>query len=86
MPTAHPDPDYEPAMALFGRYAEELRLPMRRLDLAPRKPIAIITWAGTDPSLPSVVLNSVRCSAAACTPGPVPWTRLGDLLPDCLTA
>jgi aminoacylase len=60
MRTVHPDPcaGYEQAGVLFKRYADELGLGFERLDLAPGHPIYILKWTGTEPKLPSLVLNS----------------------------
>ncbi|XP_065829472.1 aminoacylase-1-like [Oscarella lobularis] len=56
--TVHPDPDYEPAIKFLIRQAEEIGLEFKRFDLVERNPIAILTWPGKDPSLPSILLNS----------------------------
>ena len=31
---------------------------MKIIELEPKKPIVILTWKGTDPSLESIMLNS----------------------------
>ena len=35
-----------------------VRLPSQRYEYVPGKPVVVITWVGTEPSLPSLVLNS----------------------------
>ncbi|XP_048485084.1 aminoacylase-1 [Plutella xylostella] len=56
--SVHPNPDYEPCVAFFRRYAASLGLPMRVVDVVPGKPVVIITWQGLCPELPSIMLNS----------------------------
>ena len=38
--------------------AESLDLPVKVVEVHPKKPVVIITWTGTDASLPSIFLNS----------------------------
>ncbi|CAG9132800.1 unnamed protein product [Plutella xylostella] len=56
--SVHPNPDYEPCVAFFRRYAASLGLPMRVVEAVPGKPVVIITWQGLCPELPSIMLNS----------------------------
>ncbi|KAI2650120.1 Aminoacylase-1A [Labeo rohita] len=56
--TVHPEPDYDAAIRFLERMAEELGLPMKKVEVCPGRIIAIITWVGSRPELKSVVLNS----------------------------
>jgi aminoacylase len=38
--------------------AKSLDLPIKVYHVVPKKPIVIITWTGTEPTLPSILLNS----------------------------
>ncbi|XP_010795291.1 aminoacylase-1A [Notothenia coriiceps] len=56
--TVHPDPDYDAALRFLDRIAEELDLPMRKIEVCPGRVVAIMTWEGKNPTLKSVLLNS----------------------------
>ncbi|CAL5037435.1 unnamed protein product [Urochloa decumbens] len=58
--TAHPSPDYAGAAAFLLPYAESVGLRTTTLHFTPckTKPLLLLTWPGSDPSLPSVLLNS----------------------------
>ncbi|XP_060075406.1 aminoacylase-1-like [Ylistrum balloti] len=56
--TVHPTPDYDGAISFLRNYAEEIGLPFRTVEVHPARLVAIITWEGLDPSLPSIMLNS----------------------------
>lgn len=58
--TAHPSPDYAGAAAFLLPYAASVGLRATTLRLTPckTKPLLLLTWPGSDPSLPSVLLNS----------------------------
>ncbi|XP_039805544.1 aminoacylase-1-like isoform X2 [Panicum virgatum] len=58
--TAHPSPDYAGAAAFLLPYAASLGLRTTTLHFTPckTKPLLLLTWPGSDPSLPSVLLNS----------------------------
>lgn len=59
IPTAHPSPDYASALRFILSLAHALSLhPTRIVELVPGKGIALLTWQGSDPSLPSILLNS----------------------------
>jgi acetylornithine deacetylase/succinyl-diaminopimelate desuccinylase-like protein len=45
-------------VAFLKRQAKELDLPARIYEIVTGKPIVIITWTGTKPDLPSIILNS----------------------------
>uniref|UniRef100_A0A8C4HJE2 N-acyl-aliphatic-L-amino acid amidohydrolase n=1 Tax=Dicentrarchus labrax TaxID=13489 RepID=A0A8C4HJE2_DICLA len=56
--TVHPDPDYDAALRFLDRIAEELGLPMKKIEVCPGRVVSIMTWQGTDPTLKSILLNS----------------------------
>lgn len=59
IPTVHPNPDYAPALHFILSIAHTLSLyPARVIELVPGKGIGLLTWPGSDPSLPSILLNS----------------------------
>jgi len=58
IPSVQPDPDYYQAVEFLVDQAKSLGLPYKTHECCPGKPILIITWEGTDPSLSSVILNS----------------------------
>ena len=58
IPSVQPDPDYYQAVEFLVEQAQSLGLPYRTHECCPGKPILIITWEGSEPSLPSVILNS----------------------------
>lgn len=60
MRTDHPAPEagYIDATALFKTYSVEFGLEFSTVDLVPGHPVCILKWAGSEPLLPSIVLNS----------------------------
>ncbi|KAL2317784.1 hypothetical protein Fmac_031660 [Flemingia macrophylla] len=56
--TAHPSPDYTSAVSFLQAQAHSLGLQTKTLHFAPGKPLLLLTWPGTHPSLPSLLLNS----------------------------
>ncbi|KAG0324370.1 adenylate cyclase [Dissophora globulifera] len=56
--TMQPTPDYAGSTAFLIRQAEEIGLPYRVVECVAGKPTVIMTFEGTDPSLPSLLLNS----------------------------
>ncbi|CAM6099555.1 unnamed protein product [Calypogeia fissa] len=58
IPTVHPDPHYEVAIEWLRAQATEIGLPATIVELVPKKPILYMTWEGSNPSLPSILLNS----------------------------
>ncbi|KAA0062723.1 aminoacylase-1 [Cucumis melo var. makuwa] len=56
--TAHPDPDYASVVAFLISQAQEIGLHTQVLEFGPGKPLLLVTWYGSNPSLPSVLLNS----------------------------
>lgn len=59
IPSVHPDIDYEDCVKFLKKQAESLGLPVKVYHpVDPKKPVVIITWVGTEPALPAVLLNS----------------------------
>ncbi|XP_053602998.1 aminoacylase-1-like [Plodia interpunctella] len=58
IPSVHPDIDYDDCVAFLMKQALELDLPIAVYEVVPSKPVVVITWAGTEPNLPSILLNS----------------------------
>ncbi|RDX72232.1 Aminoacylase-1, partial [Mucuna pruriens] len=56
--TAHPTPDYATAVSFLKAQAHSLGLQSKILEFTPGKPLLLLTWPGSDPSLPSLLLNS----------------------------
>ena len=58
IPTVHPDPDCRPAASFIETVAGTLGLPCRVISLGGGKPIVIVSLVGSEPGLPSILLNS----------------------------
>lgn len=60
MRTVHPDPTpgYAQAVPFLRAAAEAAGLGFRCVELAAGHPLCVVTWPGTDTSLPSVIMNS----------------------------
>ena len=56
--SVQPEPDYDSCVAFLTRMANELELPYRVVEMVKGKPIFLMTWEGTEPDLPSLLLNS----------------------------
>ncbi|KAJ1439256.1 Peptidase M20 [Sesbania bispinosa] len=56
--TAHPNPDYSSAVSYLKSQATSIGLHHRTLEFSPGKPLLLLTWPGSNPSLPSILLNS----------------------------
>ncbi|XP_051151035.1 uncharacterized protein LOC127265325 [Andrographis paniculata] len=58
--TAHPTPDYVAAVSYLADFAATIpTLQVRTLYFTtPAKPLLLLTWPGSDPSLPAVLFNS----------------------------
>ena len=56
--SVQPDPDYDSCMAFLKKQANRLGLDHHITEMVKGKPIFIMTWPGTDPDLPSLLLNS----------------------------
>lgn len=59
IPTFHPNPDYQPAVEFLVSLANSIGFDrVQVVEFVLKKPVILLTWQGTDPSLPSVFLNS----------------------------
>ncbi|KAL8159254.1 hypothetical protein V2J09_000791 [Rumex salicifolius] len=56
--TAHPNPNYAPAVAFLQSQAQSIGIQTQILEFVPSKPVVLLTWPGSLPSLPSVMFNS----------------------------
>ncbi|KAE8694764.1 Detected protein of confused Function [Hibiscus syriacus] len=56
--TAHPDPNYADPVSFLISQANAIGLQARTFEFVPSKPVLLLTWSGSDPSLPSVLFNS----------------------------
>lgn len=44
-------------VSFLTKQAKSLNLPVKVIEVQPKKPIVIITWKGTEPEKPSILLN-----------------------------
>ncbi|XP_072940486.1 aminoacylase-1-like [Epargyreus clarus] len=58
IPSVHPNVDYRECVTFLQKQAELLDLPVKVYELVPEKPIVVISWIGTHPELPAILLNS----------------------------
>nr|XP_018916313.1 PREDICTED: aminoacylase-1-like isoform X1 [Bemisia tabaci] len=58
IPSVHPNINYDGCIEFLRRQAEGLNLKFKVFELKPKKPIVVISWLGTNPELPSLLLNS----------------------------
>nr|CAD7454574.1 unnamed protein product [Timema tahoe] len=58
IPSVHPDVNYDECVSFLTRQASSLGLPIQVHQLVKNKPIVVITWEGTNPTLPTILLNS----------------------------
>ncbi|KAI8558820.1 hypothetical protein RHMOL_Rhmol04G0126000 [Rhododendron molle] len=56
--TAHPNPDYSSAISFIQSQSQLLNLTAHLFHFSPSKPLLLLTWPGSNPSLPSILLNS----------------------------
>lgn len=56
--TAQPNPDYAQSTDFLLSEAKSLSLEGQAIEFVPGKPVVLLKWPGSDPSLPSVLLNS----------------------------
>lgn len=71
--TAHPNPDYASAVNFLTNFS--LSIPSLKYQIhyfIPNKPVLIFTWPGSDPTLPSILLNSHLDSVPA---EPAKWVH-----------
>ncbi|KAF5301092.1 hypothetical protein FQA39_LY10911 [Lamprigera yunnana] len=58
IPSVHPNVDYEPCVVFLEELAKNIGLDVDVYRVLPNKPVVILTWIGTQPYLPSIMLNS----------------------------
>lgn len=56
--TAHPNPNYTAPVSFLLHQAQSIGLQSKTLEFVPGKPVLLLTWAGSNPALPSVLFNS----------------------------
>ncbi|XP_057500590.1 uncharacterized protein LOC130784649 isoform X1 [Actinidia eriantha] len=56
--TAHPNPNYYEAADFILSQAKSLSLESHTLEFVKAKPVVVLKWPGTNPNLPSILLNS----------------------------
>ncbi|KAK8474982.1 hypothetical protein V6N13_083067, partial [Hibiscus sabdariffa] len=56
--TSQPSPDYQKSTQFLLSQSLSLSLESQVLQFVERKPIVLLKWPGSDPSLPSILLNS----------------------------
>ncbi|KAJ2843920.1 adenylate cyclase, partial [Coemansia brasiliensis] len=56
--TVQPQPDYAACQRFLERQAHELGLEFQSHEYVAGKPVVVLTWRGTEPQLPSIILNS----------------------------
>ncbi|KAJ1772875.1 adenylate cyclase [Coemansia sp. RSA 353] len=56
--TVQPTPDYATCQAFLERQAQELGLEFWAKEYVSGKPVVVLSWTGTEPELPSIILNS----------------------------
>lgn len=58
IPSVQPDINYDDCVTFLRKQAESLDLPLKIYHIQANKPIVVITWLGTEPEKPSILLNS----------------------------
>ncbi|XP_023247640.1 aminoacylase-1-like [Copidosoma floridanum] len=58
IPSVHPNINYDDCVKFLDKQAKSLDLPMKIYYIDRKKPIVIFTWKGSDPFLPTILLNS----------------------------
>ncbi|GAV81813.1 Peptidase_M20 domain-containing protein [Cephalotus follicularis] len=56
--TSQPDPDYPHSTAFLLSQAQSISLQSQTIEFISKKPIVLLKWEGTQPHLPSILLNS----------------------------
>ncbi|MBA0828941.1 hypothetical protein Goarm_013566 [Gossypium armourianum] len=56
--TSQPSPDYQKSTHFILSQADSLSLQSQVIEFVQGKPIVLLRWPGSDPSLPSILLNS----------------------------
>uniref|UniRef100_A0A1B6MHW6 N-acyl-aliphatic-L-amino acid amidohydrolase n=2 Tax=Graphocephala atropunctata TaxID=36148 RepID=A0A1B6MHW6_9HEMI len=58
IPSVHPDINYDECVKFIKKQANSLGLLWMVYSCAPGKPVVVLTWTGSRPELPSLLLNS----------------------------
>ncbi|XP_070157695.1 aminoacylase-1 [Polyergus mexicanus] len=58
IPSVQPNINYDACVVFLKKQAQSLDLPIKIYHVHPEKPIVIVTWTGTQPTKPSILLNS----------------------------
>lgn len=58
IPSVQPNINYDDCVAFLQKQAQSLGLPIKVYHVHPNKPIVVLTWVGSEPSKPSILLNS----------------------------
>nr|CAD7453367.1 unnamed protein product [Timema tahoe] len=58
IPSVQPNVNYDECVSFLRRQASTLGLPIQVYHVVEGKPIVVITWRGSEPALPSILLNS----------------------------
>ncbi|XP_065881955.1 uncharacterized protein [Euphorbia lathyris] len=56
--TAHPNPNYTAPISFLTSIAQSLALKTQIFEFIPHKHLLLVTWPGSNPSLPSILFNS----------------------------
>ncbi|KAL9238327.1 hypothetical protein vseg_012762 [Gypsophila vaccaria] len=56
--TAQPNPNYQKATNFILAQSKSLLLDSQVIEFVPNKPLILLKWPGTNPNLPSILLNS----------------------------
>lgn len=58
IPSVQPNVDYKPCIEFLQKQADSLELPLKIYDTGDEtKPIVVVSWEGSDPKLPAIMLN-----------------------------
>ncbi|XP_033221955.1 aminoacylase-1-like [Belonocnema kinseyi] len=57
IPSVHPNINYDDCVAFVQKQAKSLDLPVQLFEPSPKHPILVITWEGTEPEKPAILLN-----------------------------
>ncbi|XP_018568185.1 aminoacylase-1 isoform X1 [Anoplophora glabripennis] len=58
IPSVQPDINYDDCVTFLKKQAKSLGLPIKVIEITSGKPIVIITWEGSEPDSPTILLNS----------------------------
>ncbi|XP_076631647.1 aminoacylase-1 [Colletes latitarsis] len=58
IPSVQPNINYDECVAFLQKQAKSLDFPIKIYHIDPKKPIVVLTWIGTEPSKPAILLNS----------------------------